>query len=95
MGGNERADLVGQAAKHMFVTLKQAHIDAAKSDAGGWSRGQLALLGVSWPPQQGWAGTVLYKRLPGTVVAAFIRLRDEEPATTPAAVCGECKRPVG
>lgn len=29
-------------------------IDAFKTDAGGWKRESLALLGVAWPPRKGW-----------------------------------------
>lgn len=57
------------------VRLTSAHLEAAKSDAGGWTRKQLALLGVDWPYPKGWVKRVVGLRFAGSVVAELIRIR--------------------
>lgn len=56
--------------------LTNDHITAAASDAGGWSRSQLALIGVPWPPQQGWRTRAVGKTIPEGDLRAFLALRD-------------------
>jgi hypothetical protein len=36
------------------MTLTREMIHAGKSEAGGWTKKQLALIGVNWPPKPGW-----------------------------------------
>lgn len=36
------------------VRLTREFIHAAKSDAGGWNRKQLKVVGIDWPPRKGW-----------------------------------------
>ncbi len=50
-------------------------LQAGKSEAGGWSRAQLQLLSVPWPPPKGWKKAVLGKELPDEVAAQFVQLR--------------------
>lgn len=44
----------------MKVTAEE--IEAAKTDAGGWTREKLAEWGVPWPPPKGWKKTLISKR---------------------------------
>jgi hypothetical protein len=37
-----------------MVAVTREFIDSGRSIAGGWTREQLAVLGVSWPPPKGW-----------------------------------------
>jgi len=76
MTDQERAELIERCGKSMFVTATAAHVEAGQSRNGGWSEDQLCLLGVEWPPPKGWKAFVVGRRLPGTTLAAFIRLRD-------------------
>lgn len=50
-------------------------LSAARSAAGGWSKRQLELLGVGWPPAEGWKPSVLGRWFPNHVVAEFLRER--------------------
>lgn len=47
-------------------------LSLGRSDAGGWTRAQLALLAVPWPPVKGWKEAVLGADIPDEVAAAFI-----------------------
>ena len=49
-----------------MTTLNKEHIDMIETPAGGFKRVCLELLGVSWPPKQGWR-----KRLEGTEIDDF------------------------
>ncbi len=66
--------LIERCDKLMFVTLTPEHFEAASSNLGGWTGEQLKLLGVEWPPPKGWKARLIGARVPGSVVAAFIRL---------------------
>jgi hypothetical protein len=41
------------------VVLSRADVESAKTDAGGWTRAQLAEWGVPWPPPEGWKKKLL------------------------------------
>ena len=70
-------ELLERCDKSMFVTLTAEMVHAGKSRQGGWSREQLELLGVDWPPVEGWIGRACSRRWPGTTVATFLRLKDK------------------
>lgn len=36
------------------VRMTRTLIHRSATDAGGWTRNQLAMLGVEWPPTRGW-----------------------------------------
>ena len=40
-----------------LVTKK--HIELAKTKNGGWTKKQLEILGISWPPYKGWKNDVI------------------------------------
>lgn len=77
MDDTTRRAVLERAEKLMFLSLDDQHLEAARTGSGGWSKAQLALIGVDWPPAKGWMGRVKGTRLPGSVVAAFIRLRKQ------------------
>ncbi len=41
--------------------ITEHDLNSGKSKRGGWSRKQLALLGVAWPPAKGWKESLLGK----------------------------------
>jgi hypothetical protein len=36
------------------ITITREFIHSHKTEAGGWTRDQLNVLGVEWPPKKGW-----------------------------------------
>lgn len=51
-------ELRKENSKAMVVVTEKMLLDA-RSDAGAWSRAQLALIGVSWPLSKGWKTGVI------------------------------------
>jgi len=43
----------------VMVTITDELIESGKSAAGGYSKAQLALLGVAWPPISGWKRPII------------------------------------
>lgn len=64
-----------QAAKAKTVHVSREEIEAAMTPAGSWTRAQLALWGVRWPPRPGWRKALEA----GTWVAQKILPRDFKP----------------
>lgn len=48
---------------------------AGKSDCGGWSKSQLELIGVKWPPTKGWMDQVIGKDFENSVLENFVKLK--------------------
>lgn len=46
------------------LRLTEQEIDAARTEAGGWTRKTLAGWGVSWPPRRGWKRKLLGLKVP-------------------------------
>lgn len=63
-----------------LVAVTTELIEAGQSDRGGWSKAQLALLGVSWPPPPGWKGEVIGRLVPQADAERFVQLRGGRPA---------------
>lgn len=61
-------------ANEFVVTSEWIH--AHSSRAGGWTAKQLALLGVAWPPQKGWIGTLVGKKIPDDIRTQFERVHE-------------------
>jgi hypothetical protein len=59
------------------VKLTHTHIEQAKSASGGWTKEQLRLIGVSWPPAKGWRLQVVGRELPVDSIDAFLRGRKD------------------
>ena len=55
----------------------------------GWNRPQLALLGVAWPPAQGWKQTVLGKEISEETARRLEALRDTTPKRRRAMEAGQ------
>jgi hypothetical protein len=45
----------------MTRTELEKHIESLKTVNGGWTKADLASLGVSWPPKSGWKKKLLEK----------------------------------
>jgi len=52
-----------------MVKVTKDFIHAGKTEKGGWTSAQLALLGVKWPPHKGWIAKV---------AASDLRLTEEQ-----------------
>lgn len=51
---------LGDEVRHLGAFTPTAEeIEAAKSPAGGWTKEQLAVWGVPWPPPKGWKHKLL------------------------------------
>jgi len=57
------------------MTLSNEFIEQGKSLAGGWSRDQLACLGIPWPPPKGWKKEAIGRVIPDTDAERFLALR--------------------
>jgi hypothetical protein len=58
-----------------LVTVTAELIDAGRSERGGWSKAQLALLKVPWPPPAGWKVAVVGSVIPKPDADRFVQLR--------------------
>ncbi len=67
-----------------LATITAELIEAARSERGGWSKAQLALLGVSWPPQAGWKATVIGRPISKGDADRFVKLRGGGSASGPS-----------
>lgn len=57
------------------MTVTEEFLVRGGSERGGWNREQLALLGVKWPPVQGWKGRVLGTFMSDEDARKFLALR--------------------
>jgi hypothetical protein len=55
-----------------MVRITEDLLSRGRSAAGGWTRAQLELIGVPWPPVAGWKVTVLGGDLTDAEAASFI-----------------------
>ena len=62
------------------MDITEELITAGTSKRGGFSKRQLALLGVDWPPTSGWKKSVIGRPIPQEDAQEFIHLarRDVE-----------------
>lgn len=49
-------------------------IEQGKSQRGGWSKRQLAILGVQWPPQPGWKQRAIGREITQAEAEEFLVL---------------------
>jgi len=63
------------------VLVTREFIMQGRSERGGWTKDQLALLGVTWPPEAGWIQRVVGKEIYAEAAAAFVD-RDSCPRGT-------------
>lgn len=60
----------------MLITKKL--IESGKSEHGGWTSQQLALLRVAWPPKAGWQAACIGKSITDANAALFLDLATTE-----------------
>ena len=46
-----------------YVIVDNEMIERAATPAGGWTKAQLAAIGVDWPPIKGWKRSVIGKTI--------------------------------
>ena len=68
-----REELARVAEAQEWVLLTREEVMMARTPQGGWTRGQVAILGVAWPLKSGWIEALVGKRFTGAKVAAFLR----------------------
>lgn len=54
------------------IKITEDIIEAGKSNAGGWKKEQLALLGIDWPPTKGWKDRIIGELMPESIINKFI-----------------------
>jgi hypothetical protein len=59
-----------------LVRVTAELIEAGCSRHGGWTRRQLGLLGVPWPPQHGWKQAAIGRRICASDANYFLALKD-------------------
>jgi len=57
------------------VEITAQLIEEGRSPAGGWSKAQLALLGVEWPPVKGWKEAAIGKAVLEGSASAFVKMK--------------------
>jgi hypothetical protein len=58
------------------ITLTYAMIEAGISEHLGYSKAQLELLGVAWPPSRGWKTRVCSRPILRALYSEFLALKD-------------------
>jgi hypothetical protein len=71
-------------ADHELVVVTAELIEAGRSERGGWSKAQLALLRVSWPPQAGWKTKVIGTPITKPDADRFVKMRGGVPGSGPS-----------
>lgn len=59
------------------MEITEEFLSAGMSERGGFSRQQLELLGISWPPSQGWKRALLGQSISDEVAGAFLALANQ------------------
>jgi hypothetical protein len=57
------------------MIITHEFLDRGMSERGGWTRSQLEILGVEWPPESGWPRRVIGTELDELDAEAFLSLR--------------------
>ncbi len=60
------------------MDITEELIAAGTSERGGWSKRQLALLGVDWPPVGGWKKSIIGRPISEEDAEEFLRLARRE-----------------
>jgi hypothetical protein len=58
------------------MVITQQFIEQCQSFKGGWSKRQLNLLGIEWPPAPGWRKFLTGKEIPPDVANQILLLKD-------------------
>lgn len=81
--GCEIEDAEGKLS-YPFAELPRPHIITkrwllkCRTPAGGWTKAQLEVLGISWPPMQGWHDTVIGNSLTALQRDRFCSLKNKK-----------------
>lgn len=62
-----------------MITLSHRCLHEAASNNGGWNKAQLALLGIEWPPVQGWLRSLVGKEVSDQTWGQVMALRGVKP----------------
>jgi hypothetical protein len=54
------------------MKITKEFIESGRSEKGGWSKFQLELLGISWPPAKGWKNKVIGNELSEDLARKFL-----------------------
>lgn len=57
------------------ITLTSELLHSAATAGCGWTKAQLLLLGVPWPPRSGWLSALVGRTVPADVWEQFLALR--------------------
>lgn len=63
--------------RSFVVTAK--FVTQGQSFRGGWSRRQLEILDVTWPPSRGWRKQVVGREITDDAAKEFLSLKRERP----------------
>jgi ribonuclease HI len=74
-----------------FLAITFDLIEAGKSERGGWSKRQLACLGVPWPPPKSWKETAAGRVIQRSEAETFLKLKSNEPEAMPGQSNGKDK----
>ena len=67
-----------------YVVVTRSLMLSGMSKKGGWSKEQLSLLGVKWPPPSGWRRRVeSFLIISGDTAKEFVALKDKHIRDTP------------
>jgi hypothetical protein len=58
------------------IEITRELLNAGRGADGTYTRAQLEVLGVEWPPPRGWRSSVVGRRVPVEVAEEFLELRD-------------------
>ena len=67
----------------MKVTITLEMIADAKTKAGGYTRAQLKVLGIDWPPPKGWAKALVGQDIEESLYQQFMDARSVTSKPTP------------
>jgi len=76
--GHEAALWISTEASEGLIAITSEMIEAGMSSHGGWSRHQLACLGVTWPPPSGWKLAAVGRLIRRSEVEKFLSLKSGE-----------------
>lgn len=68
------------------MKLTRQMIESGRSDNGGYSKAQLSLLGIVWPPQHGWPKMLEGTEIDEQAYRAFMDLKNKHKQHKPRAV---------
>ena len=56
------------------ITLTIDRLNKSKTSNGGYTKNQLTLIDVAWPPQKGWKRAIVGKTIPLNTFIEFVQL---------------------